>query len=85
MSAKLGAESLITFGERTSGCMRASTVDAYSYGCHNVVVEECTYDRSLLSYKVNLFGLHHKYADVMHVDEVDRAHPEILPCASNAA
>ena len=31
---------------------------------------ECTYDRSMLSHKVNLFDLHHKYADVMHVDEV---------------
>jgi maleamate amidohydrolase len=67
---RLGVESLITCGESTSGCVRASTVDAYSYGFHNVVVEECTYDRSLLSHKVNLFDLHHKYADVMHLDEV---------------
>ena len=43
---------------------------AYSYGFHNVVVEECTYDRSLIIHKVNLFDLHHKYADVMHVEEV---------------
>ena len=50
--------------------MRASTVDAYSYGFHNVVVEECTYDRSMLSHKVNLFDLHHKYSDVMKLDEV---------------
>jgi len=63
-------DSLIICGESTSGCVRASTVDAYSYGFHNVVVEECTYDRSLISHKVNLFDLHHKYADVMHVDEV---------------
>ena len=67
---KAGADSLIICGESTSGCVRASTVDAYSYGFHNVVVEECTYDRSMLSHKVNLFDLHHKYADVMHVDEV---------------
>jgi len=67
---KVGADSLIICGESTSGCVRASTVDAYSYGFHNVVVEECTYDRSLLSHKVNLFDLHHKYADVMHLDEV---------------
>jgi maleamate amidohydrolase len=67
---RLGVESLIIFGESTSGCVRASTVDAYSYGFHNVIVEECTYDRSLLIHKVNLFDLHHKYADVMHVEEV---------------
>jgi maleamate amidohydrolase len=63
-------DSLIICGESTSGCVRASTVDAYSYGFHNVVVEECTYDRSPICHKVNLFDLHHKYADVMHVEEV---------------
>jgi maleamate amidohydrolase len=35
-----------------------------------VVVEECTYDRSVISHKVNLFDLHHKYADVMHIEDV---------------
>jgi nicotinamidase-related amidase len=67
---KMGAESLIICGESTSGCVRASTVDAYSYGFHSVLVEECTYDRSMLSHKVNLFDLHHKYADVMHLADV---------------
>jgi len=33
-------------------------------------VEECCFDRSLLSHQVNLFDLHHKYTDVMHVEEV---------------
>ncbi len=67
---RMGVESLIICGESTSGCVRASTVDAYSYGFHNTLVEECTYDRSMLSHKVNLFDLHHKYADVMHVEDV---------------
>jgi nicotinamidase-related amidase len=73
----LRINSLIVCGESTSGCVRASTVDGFSYGFNNVVVEECTYDRSLLSHKVNLFDLHHKYADVMHIDEV-LAHLEKL-------
>jgi nicotinamidase-related amidase len=62
--------SLIICGESTSGCVRASTVDAYSNGFHNSLVEECTYDRAMLNHKVNLFDLHHKYADVMHLEEV---------------
>jgi maleamate amidohydrolase len=66
----LGVRSLIVCGESTSGCVRASVVDAYSNGFHISVVEECTYDRVELSHKVNLFDLHHKYVDVMHVDEV---------------
>jgi maleamate amidohydrolase len=65
-----GIESLIICGESTSGCVRSSTIDAYSYGFHNVLVEECTYDRSTIVHKVNLFDMHHKYADVMVVDEV---------------
>jgi maleamate amidohydrolase len=67
---QLGIQTVIVCGESTSGCVRASSVDAYSHGFHVVLVEECCFDRSLLSHKVNLFDLHHKYADVMHVDEV---------------
>jgi len=67
----LGVRSLIVCGESTSGCVRASTVDAYSNGFHVSIVEECTYDRSELIHKVNLFDLHHKYVDVMHLDDVE--------------
>jgi maleamate amidohydrolase len=66
----LGIRSLIVCGESTSGCVRASAVDGHSSGFHVTIVEECTYDRAELTHKVNLFDLHHKYADVMHVDEV---------------
>ena len=66
----MGVDSLIVCGESTSGCVRASVVEGYSYGYHMTVVEECTFDRSMLSHKVNLFDLHHKYADVMKVEEV---------------
>ena len=67
-----GIDSLIVCGESTSGCVRASVLEAYSYGFHTVLVEECCFDRSLLSHKINLFDMHHKYADVMHMDEVKR-------------
>lgn len=67
---RMGIRSLIALGESTSGCVRASVVDGYSNGFHVSVVEECTFDRSMLSHKVNLFDLHHKYADIMHVEDV---------------
>ena len=67
---QLGVRTLIICGESTSGCVRASAVDAYSNGFHVVLVEECCFDRSLLSHKINLFDMHHKYADVLHIDEV---------------
>ncbi len=67
---QLGVNTVIVCGESTSGCVRASVVDAYSHGFHVVVVEECCFDRYLLTHKINLFDLHHKYADVMHVEDV---------------
>ena len=67
---QLNIDTLIIFGESTSGCVRASTVDGYSHGYHMVMAEECCFDRAELSHKVNLFDLHHKYADVMHVDRI---------------
>jgi nicotinamidase-related amidase len=66
----MGVESVIACGESTSGCVRATMVDGYSNGFHMSLVEECTFDCSNLLYKINLFDLHYKYADVMHVDEV---------------
>jgi len=66
----IGADSLIVVGESTSGCVRAAVLDAYNYGYHVTVVEECCFDRSPISHKVNLFDMHHKYADVMHFEEV---------------
>lgn len=67
---QLGIRTLIVCGESTSGCVRASAVDGYSHGYQVVLVEECCFDRSEISHKVNLFDLHHKYADVMKVEEV---------------
>lgn len=67
---QLGVRSLIVCGESTSGCVRATVVDGYSLGLHVAIAEECVFDRSMLSHKVNLFDMHHKYADVLHVDEI---------------
>jgi nicotinamidase-related amidase len=67
---QLKIDTVIIFGESTSGCVRASTVDGYSNGFHMVMAEECCFDRSEISHKVNLFDLHHKYADVMKAQEI---------------
>ena len=67
---KLRVRSLIMCGESTSGCLRNTIQDAFMNGYHVAIAEECAYDRNLLSHKVNLFDMHHKYADVMHTDEI---------------
>jgi maleamate amidohydrolase len=63
-------DTLIVVGESTSGCVRASVVDGYSNGFHVVVVENGVFDRSWLNHQVNLFDLHHKYADVIDAEHV---------------
>ena len=63
-------DSLIVCGESTSGCVRASVIEAHMFGLHVSVVEECVFDRCQLTHKVNLFDMHHKYADVMKLAEV---------------
>jgi maleamate amidohydrolase len=63
-------DSLIVCGESTSGCVRSSVIEGHMYGFHMSVVEECVFDRSELIHKVNLFDMHHKYADVMKLDDV---------------
>ncbi len=69
--ALLGVQTLIVCGEATSGCVRASVVDGYSAGFNINVVEECTFDQTELTHKVNMYDMAHKYADVMKLDEVE--------------
>ncbi len=65
-----GADTLIVTGCTTSGCVRGSVVDAFSYNFKVTVPEECVYDRSVTSHAVNLFDMSEKYADVAPVGEI---------------
>jgi nicotinamidase-related amidase len=62
-------DTLLLTGNTTSGCVRATAVDGASYNFHCVVIEDCVYDRSIVSHNVNLFDLQAKYADVVSLDE----------------
>jgi maleamate amidohydrolase len=61
----LGVDTLVVVGCSTSGCVRSTVVDAFSYNFRVVVPEDCCYDRSFVSHAVNLFDMAEKYADVM--------------------
>lgn len=65
----LEIDTLIFCGTSTSGCVRASVVDAYSYGYKVIVVEEGVFDRAQVSHKINLFDIHSKYGDVVPLAE----------------
>lgn len=66
----MGADSLILTGTTTSGCVRASAVDALSYDLRVTIPEEAVFDRGELSHKMSLFDLHMKYVDVTDLADV---------------
>jgi nicotinamidase-related amidase len=62
---ELQADSLIFVGESTSGCLRSSVVEGWSYGYPCMVVADGVYDRYLLNHQVSMLDLHLKYATVV--------------------
>jgi nicotinamidase-related amidase len=68
----LGCDSVVVTGTTTSGCVRATVLDAFSNNFRVTVAEEGCFDRSQASHAINLCDMHAKYADVLPVDEVKR-------------
>jgi len=62
-------QTLIVAGAVTSGCVRASVVDAMSHGFRPLVVSDCVGDRAIGPHDANLFDMQQKYAAVMTLDE----------------
>lgn len=67
---RCGVDTVIVTGNSTSGCVRATVVDAVSSGFRVIVPRQCVADRVPLSHVVNLFDMDAKYADVMDLEEV---------------
>jgi maleamate amidohydrolase len=74
----LGCDSLIIVGTTTSGCVRATVVDAFSLNYRVILAEEGCFDRSQASHALSLCDMHAKYADVVSVAEI-LAYFERLP------
>ena len=66
----LGCDSVIVVGTTTSGCVRATVVDAFSLNYRVTLAEEGCFDRSEASHAVSLCDMHAKYADVVPTAEV---------------
>jgi maleamate amidohydrolase len=58
-------QTLVICGAVTSGCVRASTVDAMCHGFRPIVLEDCVGDRAIAPHRANLFDIGQKVADVM--------------------
>ncbi len=64
-----GVDTVIVTGMTTSGCVRATVLDAFQHNFHVIIPHECSADRSQISHAVNLFDMHMKYADVVSLNE----------------
>lgn len=65
----LRVDTILLAGASTSGCIRASAVDACSSGFRTIVVREAVADRSPLPHIANLFDIEFKYGDVVALEE----------------
>jgi maleamate amidohydrolase len=65
-------DTLLVAGCTTSGCVRASVVDALQTGLRPMVVRECVGDRSQAAHEQSLFDLQAKYADIVGLEETCR-------------
>lgn len=76
----LGVDTVLLTGVTTSGCVRASCVDAMSHGFITLVVEDAVGDRDERPHTANLYDMSAKYADVVSeaeaLDYLTRTHTE---------
>ena len=77
--ARRGVDTAIVTGCTTSGCVRATVVDAMGHGFRPIVPAECSGDRAQGPHEANLFDMDQKYADVMPLSEVQRALEALAP------
>jgi nicotinamidase-related amidase len=66
-----GHDSVIVVGNSTSGCVRATSIDAQQNGFDVLLPQECLFDRIEASHKVALLDLWMKYAEVLEREEVE--------------
>ncbi|TRX75168.1 isochorismatase family protein [Pseudomonas mangiferae] len=68
-----GVRTLLVAGAVTSGCVRASVLDAMNHGFRPLVVSDCVGDRALGPHEANLFDMAQKYAAVMPLERALQA------------
>jgi nicotinamidase-related amidase len=74
--ASAGCDSVVVTGASTSGCVRATAVDAIQHGYRPSVPREAVGDRNQAAHEANLYDIDTKYGDVVSVDDVI-AHLEV--------
>lgn len=72
-----GVQTLVVAGAVTSGCVRASVVDAMQYGFRPLVLSDCVGDRAIGPHEANLFDMEQKYAAVMESEALPKLLAEV--------
>ena len=67
---KMGIDTVVVCGCTTSGCVRASVIDAMQHGFRAIVPRECVADIAEEPHEANLFDIDSKYGDVVGIEEV---------------
>jgi maleamate amidohydrolase len=73
-----GCDSLIVTGASTSGCVRATVVDALQHGYRPIVPRDAVGDRNPAAHEANLYDIDTKYGDVVSVDDVVEMFPRLF-------
>jgi len=68
-----GVDTLIVAGCTTSGCVRATVIDAMSHNYRTVVASDCVGDRALDPHRASLFDMGQKYSDLLTASEIAAA------------
>lgn len=71
--AKQGVDTVVLTGCTTSGCVRASAIDSFSYGYRTIVAEDCSGDIEEGPHRDNLRDIGRRYVDVLPSAEVTEA------------
>lgn len=79
-----GCDSVIVTGASTSGCVRATVVDALQHGYRPIVPREAVGDRDPQAHAANLYDMDAKYADVVSLEEVVAYLQELAAVGSGA-
>lgn len=66
----LDADTILVAGVSTSGCVRATVIDAIHLGLRPIVVQECTADRSEIAHEMALVDIESRYGDVEPLENV---------------
>lgn len=65
-----GVDTVVVTGATTSGCVRATVVDAVQSGFNVLVPRDCCADRAIAPHDANLYDMQQKYADVTDSDDI---------------